>query len=272
VTDQYEIPRDRYGRPMIVPPDGGKPVPYARASSFGDVLDDKTNLSLWKQRMTALGLVERPDLLLSVAANRENKSELNKISEMALDHAHGNAKATVGTALHSLTENIDRGQETGFVPEAYRADLDAYQWATEGFEMELIERFVVNDGWKIAGTPDRVVKYRGEFYIWDLKTGSVDYSWAKIAVQLAVYAGAVLYMPPSTEASHVDRLRAPMPEISPDKGIVCHLPSGSGQASLYWVDLNVGRRGIGLASQVKDWRTSTRKGVATPLNHEELVT
>jgi len=257
----YEIPRDRWGRPLIVPKDGGKAIPYARASSFGDVLDDKTNLSLWKQRMTAMGLVERPDLLLSIAANREDKSALNKITEQALEHAHGNAKATIGTALHSLTEASDRGEEVGFIPEAYRADLDAYRQAVEPFEMVLIERFVVNDGWKIAGTPDRVVSYEGENYIWDLKTGSVAYSWAKIAVQLAVYADAVLYIPPSGERLAED-LREPMPEINKDHGFVLHLPSGSGQAKVYLVDLNVGRRGIGLASEVRDWRKTTTKGVA----------
>ena len=62
--------------------------------------------------------------------------------------------------------------------------------------------------------------------------------------------------------------------MHPYKGNVSHLPSGSGKATLHWVDLAVGRRGIALASQVKDWRNSTArgKGVVTDLNmhHEEL--
>ena len=204
----YEIPRDRWGRPLIIPADDGKAIPYARASSYGDVLDDKTALSLWKQRQTALGLIERPDLQLAVSANRENKSALNQVCERALEHAGANNKAGIGTSLHALTETLDRGDDLGFVPQEYQADLDAYLEATNQFQMVLIERFVVNDQWKIAGTPDRVVRYKGENYIFDLKTGSVDYAWPKIAVQLAVYADAVLYNPQ-------DGSREAQPEVHP---------------------------------------------------------
>ena len=35
-----DIPRDGKGRPLITPADGGKPIPYTRASKFGDALED----------------------------------------------------------------------------------------------------------------------------------------------------------------------------------------------------------------------------------------
>ncbi len=253
----YEIPRDRWGKPVIKQPEG-KAIAYYRASSYGDVLDDKTALTLWKQRMTALGLIERPDLQLAVAANRENKQALNQTVERAMEHSGATSKAGIGTSLHALTETLDRGEDLGFVPNEYQADLDVYLEATSQFKMPLIERFVVNDEWKIAGTPDRVVEYQGTHYIFDLKTGNVDYSWPKIAIQLASYADGKLYNPETGE-------REDLPEVHPYKGIVLHLPAGSGQASLHWVDLGVGRAGIRLASQVREWRTNTRKGVAQPM-------
>jgi hypothetical protein len=48
-----DIKRDRWGRPLITPPDGGKPVPYTRVSTLAKALDDKTALMRWKQRQTA---------------------------------------------------------------------------------------------------------------------------------------------------------------------------------------------------------------------------
>ena len=62
-----EIPRDRWGRPLIIPPEGGEPVPYNRASGVGKTLDDLNNLMAWKARKVAEGLVRRPDLLTGVA-------------------------------------------------------------------------------------------------------------------------------------------------------------------------------------------------------------
>ena len=49
-----DIPRDGKGRPLITPADGGKPIPYTRASKFGDALEDTFNLSRWQQRMRSV--------------------------------------------------------------------------------------------------------------------------------------------------------------------------------------------------------------------------
>ena len=62
-----ELTRDRWGRPLIVPPEGGKPVGYTRVSTLAKALDDLNNLMAWKARKTAEGLVRRPDLLTLVS-------------------------------------------------------------------------------------------------------------------------------------------------------------------------------------------------------------
>ena len=44
------VQRDRWGRPLITPPRGGKPVPYTRCTTYVDVLESTWNLMAWKQR------------------------------------------------------------------------------------------------------------------------------------------------------------------------------------------------------------------------------
>lgn len=48
------IQRDRWGRPLITPPDGGKPKPYTRASTLAKALDDNQGLIDWS---TCTGIV-----------------------------------------------------------------------------------------------------------------------------------------------------------------------------------------------------------------------
>lgn len=262
-----EIDRDRFGRPLVVPPGGGNPVPYTRCTTYVDCLDDKFKLQQWQQRMVALGLSQRNDLLLSMQslapslltpdAGKDAKTRGDAICERALEAAAASAKATTGTALHTLTESIDRGVELGHVAPDTQRDLDAYRRATAELTAVHIERFCVHDELKIGGTPDRVVEFNGRRYIADLKTGSVDFAALKISMQLAVYAHSKLYDVRTHERSDlagVDRQRA----------IVIHLPAGTGQARLLWVDIASGWDAVQVATQVRDWRR--RRGLLTVID------
>jgi predicted RecB family endonuclease len=246
-----DIPRDRWGRPWIVPPGGGKPVTYTRATTYVGVLEDTFNLSRWQQRMVALGLAQRPDLVLAAAAHHDDKEKLNEICQSAMDAAAAGAAAGVGTALHKLTERLDLGQEIGVVPEAYRADIDAYAKATAGFEVVAVEKFVVQDHLKVGGTPDLVVSYGGELFIADKKTGSIEWGAGKIAMQLAMYARSVFY-------DHVTKTRTPLGAVNLDRAIVVHLPAGQGRCELKWVDIAAGWEAVALATQVRAWRARRR--------------
>ena len=46
ITD-YTIERDRFGRPMLYPPEGGKKVAYTRPSTMAKWNDDKAGLINW---------------------------------------------------------------------------------------------------------------------------------------------------------------------------------------------------------------------------------
>jgi hypothetical protein len=48
------IRRDQWGRYKVLPPEGKKPVGYARATTVAKALDDTSNLAAWGKRMTAL--------------------------------------------------------------------------------------------------------------------------------------------------------------------------------------------------------------------------
>lgn len=259
-TPSPQIPRDRYGRPLIVPPDGGKAVAYTRCTTFVDCLDDKTNLSKWMQRKVAQGLAMRPDLLMAIATlddpDGRGKAELNRICEAAMEAAQSKAAATTGTALHKFTERLDLGQDVGHVPTEYAADLTAYTKATAGLEVVAVENFVVLDSHRVGGTFDRLVKHNGRLTIADVKTGSIDYSMGKIAMQLAIYAHAQGY---DADGGR----RTPLGDVDLEQALVIHLPAGKGKCDLVPVDIAAGWEAIPLAQQVRDWRT--RKWATTPL-------
>lgn len=252
------IKRDRYGRPLVVPPTGGKPVGYTRATTYVSTLEDTYNLGLWSQRMVALGLASRPDLLLAVAAtDKTDKQALDRITTDAREAAASSAAATTGTALHALCERMDRGQEVGVVPAAYLADLAAYQVTTTELTAVLIEQFSVLDELRIGGTPDRVVEFRGKHYIADIKTGSIQWGAGKIAMQLAVYAHSTIY-------DHTTSQRSPLPPVDQARGIVIHLPAGTGQCTLHWVDIAAGWEAVSLATTVREWRN--RRDLIAPVD------
>ena len=171
-----EIPRDRYGRPMITQPGSTKRVPYRRTTTFVGALEDTYNLQKWKMRRVAYGMGQRKDLVLAAAASDpEEKHKLNEIVENALEAAESSAAATTGTALHALTERIDRGQPLGVIPNEYENDIAAYQAATQKIEWLGIESFRVYDRWQVAGTADRIGKdQHGRIRIYDIKGLTLD--------------------------------------------------------------------------------------------------
>lgn len=254
-TVQTEIPRDRFGRPLVIPPDGGKPVAYTRCTTFIDCLDDRFNLELWKIRQTAIGLADRPALLMGVTAARNNKKELDKLCAKALEAAKSSDGATTGTAIHTLTEFVDRGVELPTISAAVRADLDAYQVATAPLKVISVEQFGVHDELRVAGSWDRIYDYKGRRILGDLKTGStIDFSLGKIAMQLSLYSRCQFYDP-------VTGGRTPL-NVDQNNGLIVHLPASTGQCQIHWVDLKAGWEGVMLAKQVREWRR--RKGFTVP--------
>jgi hypothetical protein len=249
------VERDRYGRPLVIPPGGGKKVSYRRVTTFIDVLDDRYALELWKQRQVAHGLAMRPDLVLKAASAAGDKKTLNEVVKTASEAAGSTQAATVGTALHAITEQIDRGEDA-LIPPSAQADVDAYRRATEHLTMRMIEVFVVNDDLQVGGTFDRVVELDGTLYVADIKTGTIDWGAEKIAMQLALYARSRRYEVRTGQRADL--------EVDTTRGLVIHLPAGAGQCELKWADLAIGWSGVQIAKDVWDWRGLSGQLEATP--------
>lgn len=262
-----DFPRNGRMQPMIIPPGGSKPVPYTRATTFVDALDDKSGLMKWKARMASIGLASRPDLQLAIASTElENKRELDRIVEQALEAAKASAAATTGTALHQLTERIDLGLGIDGLnlPDEHRASLDAYRTMTEGIDWYAIEQRRVCHRHKVAGTADRVAIIDGKATILDIKTGSIDYALGKIAMQLAMYAHSQPY---DVKTSTTGEDPAP---VNLDRALIIHLPAGKGECTLHWVDIAAGWEAVELAAQVRQWRSRSRH-LSTPAGRAEII-
>lgn len=271
MTLTLEIPRDRWDRPLITPIDGGAPVAYTRASTLAKALDDLSNLMLWKQRKTAQGLLQRPDLLTRLAGvlalgdpdtDTTVKRSLNRICDDAMEAAGASTGASAGTGFHALTEAIDRGYDVPFVPEADRARLDAYVSATLRYEPLDVETFIVNDDLHAAGTFDRLFMCPdGRVRVADLKTGKseADYPLAT-AMQLAIYATGKRYDPETGERSELH------PDLDTSTGLLIHLPA-SGGCRVIPLDLERGLRAASLASEVhhvvRKWKAADLIGAVS---------
>jgi hypothetical protein len=247
-----ELPRDRYGNPLITLPDGTTET-YVRASNVGDALDDKSAIQVWGERMVVKGIASSDHVrtLVSLADVTDDKA-LGAIARKAKDAAGAWTASDLGTAIHRLTERLDLGEITmDDVDDRFRPSLTAYRRALDehGLTPIEVERIVVADEIKVAGTLDRLLRTRhGDVVVADIKTGKAVYPPSKgIACQLAAYAHSVFYDPATATRTPIDGLRT-------DAAIVIHLPASGDSCTLWRVDTERGYELCRLAIQVRDAR------------------
>lgn len=288
------VPRDGWGRPLIVPEGGGKPKGHTRTTTFIDCIEDKSSLVDWKTRNVLIGVTRRPDLADKAREldpeEPADKKALNKLVEQAEDAAGANEKSRRGTYLHDLSEYVDRGEP---LPKTISgADLDdmaAYMMATSVLKVIAIEQFVAVPELSVGGTFDRLSYYDGPGpdgkpiagnFITDTKTGNIQYGKLKMASQLGVYSRGKLYdhtkfpVDPDDKkalaawkkteftADQAAAAYSPLPPVNQDWGIIVHLPAGEGVCNLYWVDLNIGWALAQLALTIRKSRST--KGAMMP--------
>jgi hypothetical protein len=250
-----EQPRDGWGRPLIVPEDGGKAKPYTRVSTLSKALSDSTGLTKWKMRMMLRGAARRPDLLALVlaAAGAGDDKRLDHLAQQLLDAAGSDSKANIGTAIHQFCEAYDRGL-TPITPPEYKPVLEAYKRATDGFAWLGIEKFVVVDELQTAGTPDRVVKMPdGRILVADIKTGAREPKYPlPTSIQIACYAHGTVYQH-TRDNPRLGQLADF--GVSLTTGLMIHLPADGSGCDLYEVDLTAGW----LAAQRAVWVRGVNK-------------
>jgi len=250
VLAQFATPkRDRWGRPLIVPPGGGKAIAYTRVSTLAKTLDDQSGLMLWKQRQTAKGIARRADLYALAKAAGDDTRAMSDVVKQAMDAADSSAAANKGTAVHSFCEAVDLGHDIE-IPHEYAADIAAYRKATAALDVVLAEQFVVCDALTAAGSFDRLVRLPdGRSVIADIKTGKDAAKYATAtAAQCAVYANSQLYNADTDQ-------RTDLPgDIDRTFGLLIHLPIGAGECHIHKLDLTFGYQWAEVAAEVREWR------------------
>lgn len=262
----------RYKRPLIYPrggPEAGKAIPYRRVTTYVGVVEDMYNLQQWEKRMVALGLADRPDLQLAVTAHRDDKGKLNEICNKAKEAARASAGATTGTALHALTDMIDRGEELPTLPPGPAASLEKFREATAPLKTKAIELQVVFDpnttiDIATAGTADRLYAIgegpKRRLYIGDTKSGNIELGTLKIAMQLALYARSQAY---DVKTGERDTIGADY-----HRAIVMHLPAtddpAEARCELHWIDIEAGWKAVLVARDIWAARKAKFKDLTEP--------
>lgn len=256
----------RYKLPHPTEPDG-KWQRYTRCTTFAKTVADNFKIHQWDTRMTLKGAAMAPSLIAETVAvinmhlePAEEIKAIQPLADRAKDVAAAREPAAHGTAVHSLTEQYDRGLPDLEFPEPWDIDLLAYAAALEKAGLTVrkgyIERIVLNRKFGIAGKFDRVYRMKTpcpichrRYAIGDLKTGrTLEYGINEISVQLAIYANADLVL--DTDTDTWER----MPGLCHHRAYVVHLPVTKGQATIWEVDVKAGYYGAWLSEKVRAWR------------------
>lgn len=286
------VERDRWGRAVVVEPDG-RTRSYFSASGLADVLSDVTHLHRWRTRLVATGLGRNPELALMCAGQpyadadklgltpREKRMaarEIDNVVERAFDRAGGNRSADYGTAGHSFTEPGNPGRP---VPEVTHdrlaGPLLAWDDLVKHLPVVATEVCVANQELQTFGTFDHLVDgdvvaglgpllgldlsdCAGKLVVLDKKFGSSVKPHVK--TQIAVYATARPYFPEERRwSTFEEEFGRP---VSSKWGLVSHMASG---VVLYVVDLVAGYAQAELAVRVRLDRREKRVAV-----HDTLIT
>jgi len=271
-------------RPKIKPPPGGvwrnpgtnRKVGhryYTRVTTFADAITESYNLTQWKLARLLIGLGQRADYVRQAAALTMDERDRDARDELVgkVFDAAGPDAAGLGTALHALTERLDRGEDLGTPPVEMLPDLAAYTALTsDSLTMLLREPRTVCDELECAGTPDTIAVVHeapptdwgpacdcppGRARVVDTKTGSIRYP-GKMSTQLSIYAHSELYNAETGERTPLD--------VCPHWGVIVHLPVETGEAALFWLDLAHGWRGAELCGPVRQWHRAKADDVLRP--------
>ena len=161
--------------------------PLPSVTTIIGVLDKSGPLVGWAKRETAACAVRNLEMLVRMRETGGDAAAtdwLKKIPDYQRDTA-----ADVGSRIHALAEQINRGLEPAVTPDD-APFIDAYRAFLASFRPRFVaaEEMVVSLRHRYAGTLDAVAVIDGETWLLDLKSGSGVYP--ETALQLAAYGAA----------------------------------------------------------------------------------
>ncbi|OSC34690.1 hypothetical protein B8W67_05430 [Mycolicibacillus koreensis] len=271
---EYTSDRKQYVVPGL---DGIKQTEtFTRATTHAKVLDDSSALIDWKQRATVLGLARNPEFLDELSTGgAEHISELDYGAKKMLNRLANKAGRSVGTddaslfgtKLHAYLEALIEGVITmDDVPDELRGYLEVLFAAMRkhglSFMGRMVERTVFIPATGMVGTMDfATVDADGVMCVGDLKTsGSIDFSWVAIAVQLAQYANATMML--SWDGSRWEK----MPQVSKVIAKVASVPKDAPVpfCRIYSVDLTIGAELMHMATRINQLRSTALRCASHP--------
>lgn len=217
-------------------------------------------------------------------AGDEPKAECRQLVEQAQEAGGAGERRDTGTGLHDILEAVVTGNATvADVPDEWRPHVEAAVGLLEreGFEIvpDLCEVTLLNQRYgldvvgrvDIGGLRNRAT---GKLHIGDWKTGGATWrsrkNWKTKAheawvdgyelsdlghsMQMALYAGAehvVIWPENKWDACEL----IPMADVDQNEAVIIHVPSTEpANASLRFLDLNIGREGLELSARVRTIR------------------
>jgi hypothetical protein len=162
---------------------------------IGKTIDKSGAIAGWARRETAACAVRNLDMLVRMRETGGDAAAtdwLKKIPDYQRDTA-----ADVGSRIHALAEQINRGLEPAVTPDD-APFIDAYRAFLASFRPRFLaaEEMVVSLRHQYAGTLDCLAVIDGETWLLDIKTGTGLY--AETGLQLAGYASADFIGRPGT--------------------------------------------------------------------------
>ena len=158
--------------------DGGPWIPGITSIIRAGI--DKSNFLLpWGKGLTAdaaLDNIEKLRAMLDDVGRAPAKAWLMQAAD-----AQSDAAAKLGTQIHDLTEQFDRGQTPDVAPELMPW-VEAYHRFLEDWKpvFKSRERYVVNLEQGYAGTYDSICVLGGKLTMMDLKTGKSHYAESRL--------------------------------------------------------------------------------------------
>jgi hypothetical protein len=286
-------PDDEEGHYTCTTPDG-ELKKHKRASDYTGLLDGNWALRRHEDRELAHGVAKEDDLIALARAHppsgdTDDRDVYHKIIlPKARMIAGSGSKANIGTALHRGTVDIDRGAALAAVDPTWRTHLKAYRDTMARLPFRVVERFieqtVILDGYRIAGTIDRVLEVladctvvfpngrkvhlrKGDLIVGDIKTGKW-FTPLKWMVQLGIYSQHTATWTKQADHPH-GGVRGPAIGVRQDVALVVHLQAGDPDApcDLHWLDLEAGYDGFLTAYEIAGHRAAAKKAHCAYTDH-----